>query len=103
MLYINKDVHEKLDYLFVRDVDEDITGVQYFLDPSATIVVESCVVPNQPTTDTQGNEYPARRTILLWVSGGTAGTVSQLRIQYTTAGGRILDEELAFRLSEDGC
>jgi hypothetical protein len=103
MLYINKDIHERLDYLFVRDVEEDITSVQYFLDPLASITVDSCIVPDQPTTDTQGNEYPAKRTIVLWVSGGTSGNISKLRIQYTTEGGRTLDEEIAFRLSEDGC
>jgi hypothetical protein len=103
MLYINKDIHERLDYLFVRDVEEDITSVQCFLDPLSTITVDSCIVPDQPVTDTQGNEYPAKRTILLWVSGGVSGNVSKLRIQYSTEGGRTLDEEIVFRLSEDGC
>jgi hypothetical protein len=32
------------------------------------------------------------------VSGGTVGTTESLRLQYSTVGGRILDEEISFRV-----
>lgn len=98
MIYITKDTHEKLDYVFVRTVDDNITSVSYFQEVGATLVVESCSVSVAPIIDSDGNTYPANRAIILWVSGGTVGATETIRIQYNTAAGRILDEEVNFRI-----
>lgn len=96
--YINKDVDERLDYVFIREGVDDI--VSFTLDTSSaqTISIYSAAINTSPITDDQGNEYPANRAIIIWLYGGTANTVETLRFTYTTAAGRIQDEEIKIRL-----
>ena len=97
---IVKDIHEKLDYVFVRSIDEDIIYVTYELENSSSLVIESCTTNPSEMSDEEGNVYPANRLILLWVSGGTIGETSDVRITYHTSGGRILDADVTFRFVE---
>lgn len=98
MIYITKDIHEKLDYVFIREVDDNIVSVNYFPSVGSTITVISCGVNTNVVKDTDGNEYPAGRAIVLWVEGGTVNTSEVLRIEYVTVAGRRLDEEVTIRL-----
>lgn len=102
MIYITKDAGEKLDYVFIRAVEDNISAVAYTQSVGSTIAVISCSVNTNPVIDAEGNEYQAGRAIVLWVEGGVAGTKETLRIQYTTSAGRILDEDIQFRITE-GC
>jgi hypothetical protein len=100
-LYVSKDVNETLDYVFARRVGETLTGVTYEVSPTSTVVVESCSINTTALFDEQGNEYPAESLVILWVSGGVAGGISEVRISYSTSGGRILDETIIFRMVSD--
>jgi hypothetical protein len=103
MFYITKDVHETLDYVFIRPVTTDlIVGGSIVIEqpPTATINVISSNLNLSEVTDEDGNTYPIGSAIILWVSGGTVGTTESLRLQYSTVGGRILDEEISFRVVE---
>jgi hypothetical protein len=100
MLYIAKDVHEKLDYAFVYSVADPIISVTFIQPPLASLVVESCYVNTVGIEDDQGITYPANQAIILWVSGGTLDTSEKLRLQFTTTAGRILDEDITFRFVE---
>lgn len=97
-VFIAKDVHEKLDYVFVRQSPDDIVSVTYEQSVPSTLNVISCSINSLQMEDDEGNTYPANRAIILWVSGGTVGATETIRIQYNTAAGRILDEEVNFRL-----
>lgn len=99
-IYINKDIHETLDYVFVRTVDDNITSVSYVQDNLGGLVVESCLVNAGVLTDSEGNTYPAARAIIMWVSGGVVGATEKVRLTYSTSGGRTLDEEVVFKLVE---
>jgi hypothetical protein len=100
MLYIAKDIHETLDYAFVRDVPESIIFVEHIQPTDATLVVESCEVNTQTIFDTEGRRFEAGRVIVLWVSGGALNKSEKLRLRYVTEGGRILDEDVVFRFVE---
>lgn len=102
MIYITKDAGEKLDYVFIRAVEDNISAVTYTQSVGSTITVISCTVSNNTVTDPEGNEYVAGRAVILWVEGGVAGTKETLRLQYTTSAGRILEEDIQFRIT-DGC
>lgn len=97
-VFIAKDTHEKLDYVFVRQTSDDIVAVTYEQSIPSSINVISCSINSTEMTDEEGNTYPANRAIILWVSGGTVGATETIRIQYNTAAGRILDEEVNFRI-----
>lgn len=99
-IYIIKDIHETLDYVFIRNVEDNITNVIYTQDNGGGLTIISCSVNVNTVTDSEGNEYPAGRAIILWCSGGNVNTSEKVRIQYTTAGGRILDEEVTFQMRE---
>lgn len=99
-IYIIKDIHETLDYVFIRNVEDNITNVTYTQDNGGGLTIISCSVNAGVVTDSDGNEYPAGRAIILWCSGGNVNTSEKVRIQYTTAGGRILDEEVTFQMRE---
>lgn len=100
--YIAKDVHETLDYAFVRNVAEKIISVTYFQPADATMIVESCDINSQPLETTTGQSYPVGTSIVIWVRGGELNKSEKLRIQYETEGGRVLDEDLVFRFVEAG-
>jgi hypothetical protein len=98
MLYITHDTHHKVDYVFIRDNDDLINSVAYYQQEGATITVVSCSVNTIPVNDTEGNSYDAGKAIILWIEGGTQNTSETVRIEYTTVGGRRLDEEVVFRV-----
>lgn len=99
-IYIPKDTHERLDYVFARYLQEDIASVTCYPAADSTVNVESCSTNPVEMTDEQGNIFPPNRVILLWVSGGDVGTTSKVRVQYTTVGGRVLDLEVVFMTME---
>lgn len=99
-IYITKDIHETLDYIFVREIEDNITSVTYTQDNAGGLTIISCAVNTGVVTDSDGNEYPAGRAIILWCSGGNINTSEKVRIQYNTVGGRILDEEVTFQMRE---
>lgn len=99
-IYITKDIHETLDYVFIRSIEDNITSVSYTQDNAGGLNVISCVVNTGVVTDSEGSEYPAGRAIILWCSGGNVNTSEKVRIQYNTAAGRILDEEIIFQMRE---
>lgn len=100
MIYIQKDVHETIDYTFIRPMDDDIISASYTQDGLGGLVIESCTVSTGTVTDSNGVEYPSKRAIILWCSGGNINTFEKVRIQYNTAAGRILDEEIIFQMRE---
>lgn len=100
-IYIPKDAHEKLDYVFARYLQEDITSVTYYQEAGSTINIESCQINPAEMSDEEGNTFPPNRVILLWVSGGEVGTSSKVRVEYTTSGGRILDFEVVFMIVDN--
>lgn len=100
MIYIVKDIHETLDYVFIRAIDDDITSVSYSQDGQGGLVILSCSVNSSIVKDSSGISYPAGRAIILWCAGGNALTHEKVRITYNTAGGRVLDEDITFRLVE---
>jgi hypothetical protein len=102
MIYITKDAGEKLDYVFIRAVEDNISAVTYTQSVGSTITVVSCTVNTNVVTDSDGNEYPAGRAVVLWVQGGVVGTTETITLQYTTVAGRILDEDIQFRIN-NGC
>ena len=102
MIYITKDASEKLDYVFIRAVEDNISAVTYTQSVGSTISVVSCTVNTNVVTDTDGNEYPAGSAIVLWVEGGVVNTTETLTLQYTTVAGRILEEDIQFRINS-GC
>ena len=99
-IYITKDIHETLDYVFIRTIEDNITSVSYTQDNAGGLSIISCAVNTGVITDSDGNEYPAGRAIVLWCSGGNINTSEKVRIQYNTAGGRVLDEEVVFQMRE---
>jgi hypothetical protein len=101
MQYITKDVSETLDYVFVRNVEDNIVNVSYTQDNAGGLVVNSCVVNVNVITDSNGVQYPSGRAIVLWVSGGTVGAKEKVIITYTTAGGRTRDEAVIFTLIQE--
>jgi len=102
MIYITKDASEKLDYVFIRAVEDNISAVTYTQSVGSTITVVSCTVNTNVVTDTDGNEYPAGRAVVLWVQGGVVGTTETITLQYTTVGDRTLKEDIQFRIN-NGC
>lgn len=95
MPFITKDIHEKLDYTFIRPSEDLIVGgITTEQSDNATVTIVSTNINLSPVTDTDGNVYPAGSAIILWLEGGTVGNVESIRLQYTTAAGRILDEEV---------
>ena len=98
MLYVTHDTHHKVDYIFIRDNTDVINSVAYYQQAGASISVLSCSVNTIPVTDTEGNSYDAGKAIILWIEGGNANTSETIRIEYTTVGGRRLDEEVVFRI-----
>ena len=101
MIYITKDVNEKLDYVFIRDSDDPITSVSYTQDNVAGLVIESANINALALTDEDGNTYDAGKAVILWVSGGVAGKSEKVILNYTTEAGRILDEAVIFRLIQE--
>lgn len=99
-IYITKDIHETVDYIFVREIEDNITSVTYTQDNAGGLTIISCAVNTGVVTDSDGNEYPAGRAVILWCSGGNINTSEKVRIQYNTAGGRVLDEEVVFQMRE---
>lgn len=98
MIYITHDTHHKVDYIFIRDNEDIINSVAYYQNVGATITVVSCSVNTIPVTDTEGNSYAAGKAIILWIEGGTPDTSEVIRVEYTTVGGRRLDEEVTIRV-----
>lgn len=95
MPFITKDIHEKLDYTFIRPSSDLIAGsIVTEQSAGSTVTIISSNVNLTEVTDTDGNIYPAGSAIILWLEGGTAGSVESIRLQYTTVAGRILDEEI---------
>lgn len=101
MLYITKDVNETLDYVFLRNVDDSIANVSYVTDGLGGLTIQSCSVNAGVITDSNGNEYPVGRAIILWVSGGNANTKEKVTMTYNTVGGRTIDEVAVFTLVQD--
>lgn len=100
MLYIAKDIHETLDYIFVSTGDDPLVSVTYEQPSGSTLTVTQCYVNSTVIRDDEGTEYPIKSAIVLWVSGGALNTTEKLRLQYTTEGGRVLDIDTVFRLVE---
>ena len=100
MIYIAKDAGEKLDYVFIRAVEDSISSVTYSQSVGSTVTVVSCTINTNVITDSNGNEYPAGNAIVLWTQGGVAGSIETLTLQYTTVAGRILEEDIQFRITE---
>lgn len=101
MIYITKDVNETLDYVFIRNVDDNIVNVSYVTDGLGGLTIQSCTINSNVVSDNDGNTYPAGRAIILWATGGNVGTKEKVTITYTTAGGRIRDESVIFTLVQD--
>lgn len=101
MLYITKDVNETLDYIFLRNVDDNISSVSYISDGLGGLNIQSCSVNTGVITDSNGNEYPVGRAIILWVAGGNAGGKEKVTMTYNTVGGRTIDEVVVFTLVQD--
>lgn len=101
MLYITKDVNEKLDYIFIRQSDDPIVSVSYTQDGSAGLVIESVSVNATALTDEDGNTYDVGKAIIMWISGGNVGATEKVVITYTTEAGRVLDEAIIFRLIQE--
>lgn len=101
MLYITKDVNETLDYIFLRNVDDNITNVSYVTDGLGGLVIQSCGVNTRVITDINGNTYPVGRAIILWTTGGNANTKEKVTMTYNTVGGRTIDEVVVFTLVQD--
>lgn len=101
MIYITKDVNETLDYVFIRNVDDNITSVSYTTDGLGGLTIQSCTINTGVITDSNGNEYPVGRAIILWVAGGTVGGKEKVTITYNTAGGRTIDEVAVFTLVQN--
>lgn len=101
MIYITKDVNETLDYVFIRNVDDNIVNVSYDTDGLGGLVIQSCTVNTGVITDSNGTDYPVGRAIVLWVSGGTVGTKEKVTMTYNTAGGRTIDEVAVFTLVQN--
>lgn len=101
MIYITKDINEKLDYVFIRNSDDPITAVTYTTDGVAGLVIESVNVNTLPLTDDDNNTYGVGKAIILWVSGGTVGKSEKVILNYTTEAGRVLDEAVIFRLIQE--
>lgn len=101
MLYITKDVNETLDYIFLRNVEDNISSVLYVSDGLGGLVIQSCGVSTGVITDSEGNTYPQGRAIILWATGGNAGAKEKVTITYNTVGGRTFDEVVVFTLVQD--
>lgn len=101
MIYITKDINEKLDYVFIRNSDDPITSVTYTTDGAAGLVIESVNVNALPLTDDDNNTYDVGKAIVVWVSGGTVGKSEKVILNYTTEAGRVLDEAIIFRLIQE--
>ena len=96
MPFITKDIHEKVDYTFIRTSSDLIVGgIVTEQSPNPTVTIVSTNINLSPITDTDGNTYPAGSAIIMWLQGGVVGSVESIRLQYTTAAGRILDEEIS--------
>ena len=101
MLHIAHDTHHKIDYVLIRDSDDPLSTVSYTQSAGATITVDSCSINVAPITDSLGNVYPAGSAIIVWIEGGTVGSIEWVRVEYTTVGGRRLDEKLVFTVVEE--
>lgn len=101
MIYIQKDVNETLDYVFIRNVEDNIVGVSCTQDGLGGLVVTDCLVNSGNIITSDGIEYPAGRAIVLWVSGGTVGQKEKVVLTYTTAAGRVRDESVVFSFIQD--
>jgi len=101
MIYITKDVNETLDYVFIRNVDDNIANVSYITDGLGGLTIQSCSVNTGVITDSNGIEYPVGRAIILWVTGGNAGARERVTMTYNTVGGRTIDEVAVFTLIQD--
>jgi len=99
--YITKDINETLDYVFVRNVEDNISNVSYVTDGLGGLNIQSCSVNNGVLTDSNGNTYPIGRAIILWVASGNVGTKEKVTITYNTVGGRIIDEVIVFTLVQE--
>lgn len=101
MIYITKDINEKLDYVFIRHSDDPITNISYTQDNNGGLVVEAILINAAPISDEDGNTYDIGKAIILWVSGGIAGKSEKVILNYTTEVGRVLDEAVIFRLIQE--
>ena len=101
MIYITKDVNETLDYIFLRNVDDNISSVSYITDGLGGLTIQSCSVSTGVITDSEGNTYPQGRAIILWTTGGNAGARERVTMTYNTVGGRTIDEVVVFTLVQD--
>lgn len=102
MLYIQKDVNETLDYVFIRTIDDTISSVTYTQSAGATLTVQSCATNVNVIEDSNGNSYPAGSAIILWVTGGTIGSIETVTLTLQTVAGRVIEEKVTFTLVE-GC
>lgn len=101
MIYLVHDIHEKLDYAFTVDTYDKLSTVNLYQQESGTINVISCNITSADLTDSEGNIYPAGSAIIMWIEGGVADTIEAFRLEYTTEGGRRLDEKITFRVVEE--
>jgi hypothetical protein len=101
MIYITKDVNETLDYVFIRNVEDNIVSVNYTQDNLGGLVVDNCTTNSGDVVLDDGTIYPAGRAIVLWVSGGTVGGKEKVILTYTTAAGRVRDEAIIFTLVQE--
>lgn len=99
-IYVTKDIHETIDYVFIRNIEDNILSVSYTQDNVGGLTIISCSVNTGIVVDSEGNKYPIGSAIILWCSGGIVNTSEKVRIQYSTVGGRILDEEIVFQMRD---
>ena len=101
MIYVQKDINETLDYVFIRNVEDNIVSVSYTQDGLGGLVVNTCDTNSGEIVLDDGTTYPASRAIILWVSGGTVGGKEKVILTYTTAAGRVRDESIVFTFIQD--
>lgn len=101
MIYVQKDINETLDYVFIRNVEDNIVSVSCTQDNLGGLVLGTCTVNSTNVTLDDGSVVPAGRAIILWVSGGTVGLKEKVVITYTTAAGRMKDESITFTFVQE--
>jgi len=101
MIYVQKDINETLDYVFIRNVEDDIVSVTYTQDSLGGLVVDNCTTNSGDVVLDEGTVYPAGRAIILWVSGGIVGGKEKVILTYTTTAGRVRDEAIIFTLVQE--
>lgn len=81
------------------DVLASIASIAF--DPAGQVSATLSSINPVPVRDDQGVTHATGTVVVLWLSGGVAGTNYEMTVTITTAGGRTYDDTILIRCLND--